>query len=243
MYPNGLFGLDALRVMISPIAIFGTVFFILYLRNDHVKAGRAALLLVVMGIFSLLGAKLFSLYVRDWEVFEPLSSELRGGPLLKRWLLPDLPLPRFLDVLAITVCLCLVLMRFSCFMNGCCTGPECTAIYCLSYEPGSSAWYVQLQEGLLDHSSHPSNPVLPLHFLFMAASLGVGVFLIWFDTKRSFNGQIGLLFLVLHDGAKGILESFRVPYVGELQLTSLSISAAALIALISIVYYRRVNSA
>jgi prolipoprotein diacylglyceryltransferase len=249
MYPNGLFGLDALRVMISPIAIFGTVFFILYLRNDHVKAGRAALLLVVMGIFSLLGAKLFSLYVRDWEVFEPLSSELRGGlrypgavlsmiiigPLLKRWLLPDLPLPRFLDVLAITVCLCLVLMRFSCFMNGCCTGPECTAIYC--------AWYVQLQEGLLDHSSHPSNPVLPLHFLFMAASLGVGVFLIWFDTKRSFNGQIGLLFLVLHDGAKGILESFRVPYVGELQLTSLSISAAALIALISIVYYRRVNSA
>ena len=57
MYPNGLFGLDALRVVISPIAIFGTVFFILYLRNYHVKAGRTALLLVVMGIFFPVGRK------------------------------------------------------------------------------------------------------------------------------------------------------------------------------------------
>jgi hypothetical protein len=102
---------------------------------------------------------------------------------------------------------------------------------------------VQLQQGMLDHSSHPSNPVFPLHFLFMAASLGVGIFLMWFDTKRSFNGQIGLLFLILHDGAKGILESFRVPYVSELQLTSFSISAAGLVALIIVLYYRRVKSA
>jgi hypothetical protein len=127
-------------------------------------------------------------------------------------------------------------------MNGCCTGPECDAIYCLSFEPGSQVWYVQLQGGLLDHSSHPSNPVLPLHFLFMGASFGIGVFLMWYDTRRSFNGQIGLLFLFLHDGAKGILESFRVPYVAELQLTSFSISAAGLIALMLIAYYRRRNS-
>ncbi|MDG2045733.1 MAG: prolipoprotein diacylglyceryl transferase [Halioglobus sp.] len=256
MYPNGFFGLDALRVLISPIAIFGIIFFILYLRNDYIKAGRAILLLLAMGVFAVLGAKLFSLHVRGWEVYQPLSSELRGGlrypgallamilvgPLLKRWILPDLPLPRFLDVLAITVCFCFALIRFSCFMNGCCTGPECDAIYCLSFEPGSQVWYVQLQGGLLDHSSHPSNPVLPLHFLFMGASFGIGVFLMWYDTRRSFNGQIGLLFLFLHDGAKGILESFRVPYVAELQLTSFSISAAGLIALMLIAYYRRRNS-
>ena len=64
MYPNGLFGLDALRVLISPIAIFGIIFFILYLRNDHIRAGRAVLLLLAIGVFALLGAKLFSLHVR-----------------------------------------------------------------------------------------------------------------------------------------------------------------------------------
>ena len=68
-------------------------------------------------------------------------------------------------------------------------------------------------------------------------------FLMWFDSKRGFNGQVALLYLVLHDGAKGLLESFRVPYVAELQVTSLSISAAGLIALIIILRYRRRTSA
>jgi hypothetical protein len=81
--------------------------------------------------------------------------------------------------------------------------------------------------------------VLPLHFLFMAASFSVGLFLMWFDGRRSFNGQIALLYLVLHDGAKGLLESFRDPYLVELQMTSLLISAAGLVALIFIQRWRR----
>ena len=253
MDPNGLFGLDWLRVLISPIAIFGMTFFILYLRSEGIRAGRAIILLLALAFVALLGAKLFSLQVRGWEVYQPLAQELRGGlrypgallamillgPILKRWILPTLPLRRFLDVLAITVCFSFALVRISCFLNGCCTGPECSAAYCLSYQPGSQVWYVQLQQGLLEHASHPSHPVLPLHFLFMAASLAVGIFLMWFDGRRGFDGQIALLYLVLHDGAKGLLESFREPYVAQLQLTSLSISVAGLIALVIIMRYRR----
>lgn len=253
MYPSGLFGLDWLRALILPIAMFGISFFVLYLRGEGMRVGRSVLLLVTIGFFALLGAKLFSLYVRDWQVFQPLSAELRGGlrypgallammlagPLLKRWLLPSLPLFRFLDVLAITVCFCFALVRISCFLNGCCTGGQCTQFYCLSYSTGSQAWYVQYQQGLLDLPSHPSHPVLPLHFLFMLASLVVGLFLMWFDSRRTFDGQIALLFLVLHDGAKGLLESFREPYVLQLQLTSLAISAAGLIALVIILRLRR----
>ena len=248
MYPNGLFGIDALELLLMPTVVFGIVFFIIYLRNDGVRAGRAVLLLLALCAVALLGAKLFSLLVRDWQVYQPLSSELKGGwrypgallamaligPLLKRWILPTLPLLRFLDVLAITVCLAFALVRVSCYMNGCCTGPQCTAIYCLSYEPGSQVWYMQYKDGLLGHASHPSHAVLPLHFLFMAASFTVGVFLMWFDKRRSFDGQIALLYLVLHDGAKGLLESFREPYVAQLQLTSLTICAAGLVALIII---------
>jgi hypothetical protein len=81
--------------------------------------------------------------------------------------------------------------------------------------------------------------VLPLHFLFMAASFSVGAFLMWFDDRRSFNGQIALLFLILHDGAKGLLESFRDPYMPELQLVSLLTSAAGLVALLLILRLRR----
>jgi len=246
MYPDGLFGLDWLRVLITPIAIFGIAFFVLYLRFDNVRTGRAIVLLLAIAVAALLGAKLFSLHTRGWELYQPLSAELRGGlrypgallamamlsPLLKRWLLPELPLARFLDVLAITVCFAFALVRVSCFLSGCCTGIQCDAPFCLSFAPGSQAWYEQFKAGLLPHAGHASLPVLPLHFLFGAASLAVGLFLMWFDPRRRFDGQVALLYLVLHDGAKGLLESFREPYVAELQLTSLAISAAGLIALL-----------
>ena len=185
MHPTGLFGLDWLRLLITPIGLFGISFFVLYLRNDGIRIGRSILLLLAIAVVALLGAKLFSLYVRGWESYSPLSAELRGGlrypgaligmlfigPLLKRWLLPELPLGRFLDVLAITVCFCFALVRISCLLNGCCTGPACDGFYCLSYAPGSQAWYTQLQQGMLPSHTHPSHPVLPLHLLFMAASL------------------------------------------------------------------------
>lgn len=256
MYPHGLFGIEALRLLISPIAIFGMLFFILYLRQDGIRAGRAVVLLLLLAVVALLGAKVFSLYVRGWELYQPLSHELRGGlrypgallamvalgPLLKRWILPELPLGRFLDVLAITVCFAFALVRFSCWMNGCCTGPPCSGFLCLSYAPGSQIWYAHLQQGLIESAVHRSLPALPLHFLFMGASLGVGLFLMWFDGRQRFDGQIALLFLILHDGAKGLLESFRDPYVAQLQLTSLLISAAGLIALIAILRWHRVRA-
>lgn len=256
MYPQGLFGFEALQLLISPIAVFGISFFILYLRQDGIRTGRAITLLLMIAVFALVGAKLFSLYVRGWELYQPLSAEWRGGlrypgaviamlitaPLLKRWILPELPLARFLDVLAITVCFAFALVRFSCWMNGCCTGPPCSGIFCLSYAPGSQVWYAHLQHGLLESSGHRSLAVLPLHFLFMAASFGVGLFLLWFDGRRSFNGQIALLYLVLHDGAKGLLESFRDPYLMDLQLTSLLTSAAGLIVLLAILRWHRSRS-
>ncbi|MBK6509081.1 MAG: prolipoprotein diacylglyceryl transferase [Haliea sp.] len=170
MYPQGLFGIEALQLLISPIAVFGILFFILYLRQDGIRSGRAVALLLLIAVFAFLGAKLFSLYVRGWELYQPLSGELRGGlrypgaviailitgPLLKRWLLPELPLARFLDVLAITVCFAFALVRFSCWMNGCCTGPPCSGIFCLSYAPGSQVWYAHLQHGLLESAAHRS---------------------------------------------------------------------------------------
>lgn len=252
MHPEGLFGLDALRALLSPIAIFGIVFFVFYLRNEGVKPLRATLLLLAVAVVALLGAKLFSLHVRGWELRTPLSAELRGGwrypgaliamallgPVLQRLFLPGLPLGRFLDVLAITVCFCFALVRITCLMNGCCTGPQCDAFYCLSYAPGSQVTYLQAQAGLVHFGRDSSHPVLPLHLLFMAASLLVGLFLMWYDSRRKYDGQIALLYLFLHDGAKGVLETWRVPHVIELQLTSFAISAAGLILLLLIAWRR-----
>jgi len=256
MHPQGFWGLDALGFLITPIALFGITFFVLYLRQDGVRTGRTILLLLCICLLGLAGAKLFSLHVRGWQLYSPLWAELRGGlrypgaliaivllgPLLQRWLLPELPAARFLDVLAITVCFAFALVRISCFLNGCCTGVRCEGFWCLSYLPGSQPWYHQLQAGLLASSQQPSLPVLPLHLLFLVASLTVGLVLVWFDGRRSFDGQVALLYLVLHDGAKGLLESLRDPYVWELQAVSLGTSAAGLLALLVITLRRRARA-
>ncbi|MEM9256417.1 MAG: prolipoprotein diacylglyceryl transferase family protein [Pseudomonadota bacterium] len=252
MYPEGMFGLDWLRVLITPIGILGMTFFVWYLRGEGIAVARSVLLMVLIATVALAGAKLFSLWVRGWELYSPISHELRGGlrypgallaivllgPLLKRWVLPELSVPRFLDVLGITVCLCFALVRVSCFLNGCCTGIQCDGPICIPHPPGTQAWYVQLQAGHLPHPTHPSHPVLPLNLMFLLASLATGLFLIWFDKRRSFDGQLALLYLVIHDGAKGVLESLRHPYVMELQMVSLGTSAVALVALLWILRYR-----
>lgn len=257
MFPQGLYGLDWLRALITPIAIFGIGFFVLYLRQEGVRTGRTIILLLGIAVVALLGAKLFSLHVRGWELYDPLRYELRGGlrypgavlaiallgPLLKRWLLPELGLARFLDVLAITVCFCFALVRITCLLNGCCTGVQCDSFYCLSYAPGSQAWYTQLQAGLITQPGQHSHPVLPLHLAFLAASLLVGLFLMWFDGRRRYDGQIAILYLVLHDGAKALLESFREPYVAELQVTSAAISVAGLVLLAVVAWRRRAAAA
>lgn len=247
MYPEGLFGLDWFRVLLAPIAIFCIAFFSLYLREEGIKVSKTVLLLLSVGLVAILGAKLFSLHVRGWQLYQPIATELRGGlrypgallamillgPALKRWILPGLPLLRFLDVLSITICFG-ALVRISCFLNGCCTGMQCTEGYCLSFPPGSQVWYLQFKQGLLEHASHPSHRVLPLHLLFMLSSFAVGILLIWIDKRRSFDGQIALLFLVLHEGGKGLLESFREPYLPQLQVSSLVMSGSALLVLLLI---------
>ena len=53
MYPAGLFGYDWLRILISPIAVFGIVFFTFYLRNEGVRAGRAIALQLLIGLVAL----------------------------------------------------------------------------------------------------------------------------------------------------------------------------------------------
>ena len=73
--------------------------------------------------------------------------------------------------------------------------------------------------------------MLPLHLLFLAASLTVGLLLLWLDGRRRYDGQIALYYLVLHDGAKGLLESLREPYVMQLQLVSLAGAALGLLGL------------
>jgi phosphatidylglycerol:prolipoprotein diacylglycerol transferase len=203
-------------------------------RKEGVTAGRLFLLQVACFVPALVGAKLFSLFERGWES-TGLMAELAGGwrfpggilglvvgvPLLQRAILPAISLARYADLLSVGVAFGGALMRVGCFLNGCCTGPVCSHWFCLSYPAGSETWQRQIDAGLIGSWAEQSLAALPLHFLFMAASLAVGFLLLRIDRHRSYDGQVFLSFLVLHEGAKFGLEFLRYPRVEAVQTASL----------------------
>lgn len=246
MYPHPVLGLDPFLVVLIFISVFGTLQFFYLLRDSGYTVRQLLLLQLSILLSTLIGAKLFSLYIRGWQPFPLLQHEIASGwrypgaiiglfvlmPILKRLLAPGVSLLRCADASAIAAAFAVGIFRVSCIMNGCCTGAIGHEPYCWAYAKGSAAWFWQMKEGLIQRSAEHSLPVVPLHIYFMLASFAVGVFLLWFRKFKRFDGELLLWFLVLHEGAKGILEAFRVPYIRELQLTSLGVAALAAVALL-----------
>jgi prolipoprotein diacylglyceryltransferase len=252
VYPHPIFGLDPFLVVLIFISLFGTLQFFYLLRDSGYTVRQLLLLQLCILISGLIGAKLFSLHIRGWQPFPVLSHEIVSGwrypgaiigvfvlPVLKRWLAPAVSLLRCGDASAIAAAFALGFFRVSCILNGCCTGAVGHEPYCWSYAKGSAVWFWQRQEGLIDGGHAHSLPVVPLHLYLMLASFAVGVFLLWYRKSRRFDGELLLWFLLLHEGAKGIMESFRVPYIPALQYTSLAVAAAAAVALVLCHYLNR----
>lgn len=245
MHPQAIFGLDTfflvLIVMLPPA--------VLYLAREMRKAGysytRFFAIQLGVAVVCLTGAKLFSLYLRDWQ-WVNISYELVSGwkypgaalgvliavPVLVRALLPNYPVLRFCDKLVIVAAFCLAVFRLSCVMKGCCTGPICDGEFCITYAQGSAVWYEHLTHGHLANPESRSLSVMPLHLYFLLASLAVGIFLKWYEPRKSYDGQLVLLFLVLHEGSKAVLEMWRVPFSMEVQAVSLFLCAGALLMLL-----------
>ncbi len=243
--------------LIPLIVLIGIGFMIWQLRDEDTSPAAIIWMQICFGIIGLLGAKAFSLYVRDWQLLEPASLELSTGwrypgaliaiivllPLLRRLILPRVATLRYFDALALVFGLEVALWRISCYFNGCCVGGHCDASYCLSYPGGTAVFQQQLGQGLIPADAVVSLPVLPLHFLMMLASLSVVLFLAWYSRYRQYNGQLLLLYLFMHEGLKAVLESQREPFIAHLLTTSAIVSVGAMAVLMAFEIMRHGSSA
>ncbi|MEO8753201.1 MAG: prolipoprotein diacylglyceryl transferase family protein, partial [Casimicrobiaceae bacterium] len=71
-----------------------------------------------------------------------------------------------------------------------------------------------------------SLPVHPLPLYFMLLHLGLGCFLLWFRRRQTYDGQIALLGLLIGQGGKALLETFRQPIPNALALHLGAVEAA-----------------
>lgn len=217
----------------------------LWLIKKHQYSIRSVLLfLLSMGIVQVIGAKVFNLLLRG--KVSDFHTELLGGyrypgaliatlivlPAVRHILPKDLSLARLGDLLAPGIAFSMATYRIHCFAVGCCYGPVTTLPWAIRFPKGSIPWRDHYTEHLISSTSTLSLPLHPLQLYFMVASLLVGFFLLWYLPRKSFDGQVILLYLVLHEGAKFLLEYLRVNYHLTIQLTSLALCLLGIIGLV-----------
>ena len=107
-----------------------------------------------------------------------------------------LPVWKVADFFAPPIALGLFFGRLGCFFAGCCYGKET-----------SLPWGVTFTDG---HSLAPLNVFLHPTQLYDAANgLGIFLFLKWWEGRKTFDGQIFWLFLLLYSGGRFFVEMFR----------------------------------
>ncbi|MFX0194741.1 MAG: prolipoprotein diacylglyceryl transferase [Candidatus Hodarchaeota archaeon] len=120
-----------------------------------------------------------------------------------------LPKREFLDCLAPSVALGIVLGRIGCFLSGCCFGKPTDVIWAVRFPVGSYSYYAQLQTGLIEHHQSP----LPVHPTQLYEALYTSlVFLILIMYRGKTPKQPGKLFallFILYPMGRFIIEFFR----------------------------------
>jgi phosphatidylglycerol---prolipoprotein diacylglyceryl transferase len=120
-----------------------------------------------------------------------------------------LPVGRFVDGFAPAVGLGIAIARLGCFLHGCCFGRLCPYPWGVSLPADSYVFAMQQEARLLPPDAAAALPVHPLPLYFAAAGLGMTAFLLWARGHKRYDGQLGLLLLVLYSATSAILEPLR----------------------------------
>lgn len=191
---------------------------------------RVAAVLLCGATAAVFGAKMFSWIERGGPAWWALSWEITGGfrypggilglvavaPIVARLLPPRVTVAHVADVLALSICLAMVIVRIGCFHAGCCHGVPADLSWSVRYDAGSLAWAAHVERDWIDASSAASLAVHPLQIYFASGSLALALFLLWGKRRQSWPGQCFWAFLLLDGVIKCGLEQLRLEYRSSL---------------------------
>ncbi len=171
--------LEMINVIIIASIVGGKLFY--YLEKPSYYLADSARLLENFGSgFVFYGSLLFAV-PSLWYFFKK-----NGYPAIK-----------FFDIIAIMLCILHAFGRLGCFMAGCCHGKPWDGPFAISYsDPKCLA--------PLDTLMHPTQ------LYSITLILSILSILLYVRTKRQkFDGQIGLLYLMLYAAGRSVIEIFR----------------------------------
>ncbi len=190
-----------------------------YIKREAIRVGANAercmdliFYLLIAGVF---GSRVIHVFVNEWDRFlhNPLvlfyiwegGLVWYGGLLsaigISIWFFQKHHLSywKYTDIFVPAVSLGHGLGRLGCFLAGCCYGRPML----------HSAWYsLVFPEGV--HSFAPTGiPLYPTQLTEAFAEFCIFLGLLWFRKKKTFEGQLILLYLMVYSIVRAILEIFR----------------------------------
>lgn len=238
----------------------GAVAFAIGWRGAGLRCdARVGLLMAAEAASGVIGARLYALIEHGW--WWDLAATLEGGFRLpggvvglllgfvvwRPLFVADVPAGAVGDIGAVATQFGLAVMRLGCFAEGCCFGTRCDLPWPIRSPRGTRAATVHTALGLIGPGAATSLPVHPLQLYFLLLHGAVGLALVWWARRKAYDGQVLLLGLLLGQGGKALLESYRQPIPGvptvHLQVASAALALAAGLALVGIALSRRRHAA
>jgi phosphatidylglycerol:prolipoprotein diacylglycerol transferase len=152
-----------------------------------------------------------------------------GLAVLGRW--GRIPIGQLADVIAPAFGFAMSVTRIGCLLAGCCAGKPSDVIWAIRFPAHSLVWGAQVRAGLIGADAATSLPVHPLQIYFGALALGVGIFALWFERRKAYDGQVFLAYVTLYGIGQFLLEFLRfgpLPHVQFMALVLALVAAAVL---------------
>jgi phosphatidylglycerol:prolipoprotein diacylglycerol transferase len=243
MHP-AIFGAATFPIFLAVAVTVGTAVHLWLVRGAGLPVARILGLYAGAALTMFVGAWLFGAWIASGPSPRWLTNRLRypgallgllaGMPVLARWLGRGIPLRLWGDLMVPGAAFALAILRIDCLLAGCCSGRVCNLPWAIQFPPGSRPWYAHAALGLIPRDAGASLSVHPLQIYFLLLALSLGLLALWWLPRKAYDGQVLLLFLALHEGAKFLLEFLRDPPLPQLQTVSLAVSLTATLALAAI---------
>lgn len=130
-----------------------------------------------------------------------------GGTLVLRMF--HLSPTRFVDGIAPAAGIGIAIARVGCFITGCCFGDVCNLPWCITSPRSSFIYNYQASLNLIASGAAQSLPIHPLPLYFAGAGICITAILLWRRRRKRYDGELGVLFLVLFSGSSAVLELLR----------------------------------
>ena len=119
------------------------------------------------------------------------------------------------DLAGIGIPLGLGFGRLGCFLSGCCYGQQADVGWAVSFPNGSPAWKDHYDRFLVG-ATDGSLPVHPTQLYESLACFAIaGLMMWWYKHKKTFDGEILWLFVLLYGMARFMVETLRGDERGE----------------------------